>query len=220
MASLKDVNFLFPTMSVEYAKQIVYHASYGTQCEDLSILSQITTNGAWVSRQKLGNVFQGMGSKTSTTTFKPITNTIGSKFRTATLTDIMPKDNIQIVTTPVFAGKRQTPLLQEFINVMNKGLNASIAATEDASEILKSLITLRIALAQILAQKEVMNYGTVPWFKVDGEGFPHAEDYQPVISNEILAGVNTYFHELEPGIRDVYKKNEEKIKKSKQYFII
>lgn len=215
MAARKNEEYLFSDISVEFAKQIVYHAAYGTQYEDFSILNQITDNNGWASRQTLGNAFLKIGSKPSTTTFKPIVNTVGSKFRTATLTDIMPKDNIQVVTTPIFAGKRTTPLLEVFIEIINKGLNVSVAASEDSTEVLNSLITLRTSIAQIITTKEKLNYGTVPWFKVDGV-FPHAEGYEIQYNDTVYEGTNTYFHELDKASQKKYEFNEDKAKKWKK----
>lgn len=211
MASLKNEKYLFPEMDLETARQIVYHASYGTHFEDLSILAQLTTNATWMSRQQMGNVFQKLGSKTTVVEITPIVNTKASKFRSALLTDILPKSQIQMISTPVFAGRRKVEILKIFIETMEKDSTANVAKTDDANEIYKSLRRIKHCVLSTIRETGIILQGTVSWFNVPAE-YPLTSETVIVRDDTVLEGKNTYFNELDKSLRTKFEPDTDKNK--------
>lgn len=106
--------------SESVAAQIVYHSTFGTYKEDLSLLEWATSEKKWATRKDIGADFQKMTTCGEVRTFTPITNLKYSKLAAGSQTSLLASNFQQICTAPCFSGRRKQKFVSEFFKQLGK----------------------------------------------------------------------------------------------------
>jgi len=193
----KEIKFtLSGSFSTEEAAQIIFHCWWGTYKEDLSILSQITSQNNWYKRDHFGKKFQKMNSGIGrTTNIGLMTIRQFAKLSSANQTSLLTQGSKQIASIPVFGGVRERKFSEDFFKYMAEqspiGTNSvnlqSIQA--DLSKISEELNR------KLLERGGAQDAGTVMWI-----------DYELNNSLEIYKGLRkpTFNPNFKPIERCIY----------------
>lgn len=100
-------------------QQLLFHGTFGTSTEDMSILGWMHGVGQWFSREEIGAAFMGFGNAKQMVEVAPLELKYFSKMRTSTLSTLVPKKHIQVCQVPVFSGLRQASILQAWLDILN-----------------------------------------------------------------------------------------------------
>ena len=100
--------------------QVIFHAIHGTHLDDISILSQITSAGAWKKRGEMSKTFAKRANAPKVT-FTPITMIYFSKMAQALQTKCLGNVEPSSTSRPAFSGKRERVFSQEFLTYLKTG---------------------------------------------------------------------------------------------------
>ncbi|KAK9869669.1 hypothetical protein WA026_003417 [Henosepilachna vigintioctopunctata] len=147
-------------MSESVARQILFHSIFGTFKEDLSILSQITNQCTWHTREEMGSSFKKRRTCGKKVSYIPISLILYSKLSSENMTGLLSSYS-QISSLPVFSGSRTQSFSEEFFEQFNKrsGL-ASLAKT--IPQLTATLVDVLSSLKEnILSKNNKLEIGTV-----------------------------------------------------------
>nr|QMP82185.1 nucleocapsid protein [Blattodean orthomyxo-related virus OKIAV181] len=147
----------------QQASQVLYHCIFGTYKEDLGVLSAITNNGTWSTREELGKSFQGAGTSTTVAEITPIRQVYYSKLSSANQTGLLASSYLQISSVPVFSGSRVQTFSDEFFENLGKRAGASTGGKtiESLQGATKQL--LQDIIEEVNKRGKKLEMGTVSW---------------------------------------------------------
>jgi len=145
------------------AKQVFFHAIFGTYKEDLTILEQITDLGTWNTREQIGTSFQKMTTSGKYTRFVPVKMRKYSKLAAANQTGLLATSYLQVCSVPVFSGQRSQHFTDDFFEQIGKGAGMTSTA-KTIPQITAALTTILSDLRQHLINNgKKLEIGTVQW---------------------------------------------------------
>ena len=108
----------------EVAKQLVYHAMFGTYTEDFGVLTATTNCANWKTRAQISNAFENPGSCGEEIEFDPVQQTVFKKLTNAGQSQFFPKrprlTDVIPWTLSIFGGCVARPVSQELIDSFNE----------------------------------------------------------------------------------------------------
>lgn len=105
------------------AGQVVYHAIFGTQNEDLGILQQVTNvTSPWKLRSQIAGKFRSAGKKL--VNFNIPNQVLYAKMAQANMTGLLTESSYQVRSKQVFAGVRTVKYIDSFYKHMETENNS------------------------------------------------------------------------------------------------
>lgn len=167
------------------AAQVVYHAIFGTQNEDLGVLQSITdVKTPWKLRSEIADKFRSAG-KVSKTIHLP-KQRLYAKLAQANMTGMLTESAFQIRCKQVFAGKRTVNYIEAFYKHMNAETPQAIQGGLTLHALAAFYRSLKIEL--MTKKDETPVYGTVEWRETESLGVEHG-----AISRETVRESGRYF---------------------------
>lgn len=119
--SIRNRTFLVPrTCTAEISQQAVFHATFGTFCEDLGLLSSITNVPVWATRSEMGDFMKNYGQTKESMAIRLPQFTKVAKLANANMSGLLTSTTQQIHIAPVFSGKRRETFTDAFFKHMTK----------------------------------------------------------------------------------------------------
>nr|XP_012152155.1 PREDICTED: uncharacterized protein LOC105664042 isoform X2 [Megachile rotundata] len=149
------------------AKQVCYHSMFGTYKEDLGILSQITNQATWDTREELDRIFQKANTTGTSITFEPVKQKFYSKMSQANQTALLTSSYSQLSSIPCFSGKTKRKFSDAFFDhLMSEKSKAS--GGRSLQSLMSSYTTLRDKLRKLLEKNQgTLDAGTTGWRRIE-----------------------------------------------------
>lgn len=174
----------------DQASEVVFHATFGTFAEDLSLLGQITSKKRWSNRKELGPSFLKMGTSEKRAQFSPIKMNYWAKLSQASQTDLLASNKQQVYTVPVIAGKRRCQLGEDFFALFDKlSDRPKFAESKSMDAIAANWNNMAKAIAEVLRAGGKLVMGSKKWYRVDDATY----DKEPVASEILFITTNRGF---------------------------
>uniref|UniRef100_W8BV85 Uncharacterized protein n=1 Tax=Ceratitis capitata TaxID=7213 RepID=W8BV85_CERCA len=143
--------------------QVVFHSMFGTSCEDLGILSQITTNNSWKTRKELSSVFTKKTDKVKK--FTPILFKYISKAASASQMKSMGTAQPMLSNKIVFSGSRKRNYSHAFLTYLETG-NNQVSYGRDIYSLTNALIKLKEEYTKQIRNGTLSEAGTTKWLMI------------------------------------------------------
>nr|QMP82326.1 nucleocapsid protein [Phasmatodean orthomyxo-related virus OKIAV172] len=148
------------------AKQIVYHAMFGTFKEDLSILEKITNLANWSTREQMGRAFQKATTEGTRIRFRPVQQVYYAKMAQANQTGLLTSSYSQLTSQPCFSGKTKRKFSDAFFDHLSNG-TPKVAGGKSLQALVSSYSALKEDLRTMLEKEgRTIKMGTKGWKKI------------------------------------------------------
>lgn len=167
------------------ASQVVYHAIFGTQNEDLGVLQSITdVKTPWKLRSEIADKFRSAGKSEKVVRLPQ--QRLYAKLSQANMTGLLTESDFQIRCKQVIAGKRTVNYIEALYKHMSSETPQAIQGGLTLHALAAFYRSLKVEL--ISKKDEQPVHGTVEWREISGL----AEHHGPV-SNETVRESGRYF---------------------------
>nr|QMP82385.1 nucleocapsid protein [Dipteran orthomyxo-related virus OKIAV195] len=178
-------------MTVKTAKELVFHATWGTQKEDLGLLEWMTGH-EFQTRREMGDQFQGRGSSGSSALFQLIKFRRVSKLANASQTDFITGGKGQISRAPTFSGKcsQRVDLEGELFKTLMETREEVTGVIHERGKIIARLAKVKETIANRIRREGQVVYGTTNYyiFQSDIEGYGPLEVENPTLTGRYFYG--------------------------------
>nr|QPL15348.1 nucleoprotein [Hymenopteran orthomyxo-related virus OKIAV175] len=148
------------------AKQICYHAMFGTFKEDFGILSQITNVANWLTREEMGSVFKSTNTKGIKMDFIPVQQLYYSKLAQANQSGLLTNTQAQICSQPVFSGYTKRKFDEAFFEYYESNTSKS-SGGRSIQTMIANYMSMKEELKKNLEKNNrVLNMGTTSWYDI------------------------------------------------------
>nr|AYP67576.1 putative nucleocapsid [Old quarry swamp virus] len=145
------------------ARQIVYHSMFGTFKEDFGILSAITNESTWRTREQMRNCFRQANTSGTPCPFYPIKQKYYAKMAQANQTGLLTASYSQVSSLPCFSGPTKRKYGDAFFEMLENQTGRTMGG-----KTLSSLVNLYSEVLDELRKKlegdgKIVSMGTTKW---------------------------------------------------------
>lgn len=182
----EGATFLMPkTCSADIMQQATFHAIWGTFCEDLSILSFVTSRKVWGNRGSFGKFLDKYGTTEERLEFDFPRMEKGCKLASANM--YAPDNNGErtVMINCVFAGKRFIPIKESMIEYFKRNNSfMPVETTRNAGTYTRMLQNMIDMAVEKWRQSPTLSLGTVDWKSAETEEGHDAEGKPALVFKE------------------------------------
>lgn len=167
------------------AAQVVYHAIFGTQNEDLGVLQTIADmKTPWKLRSEIADKFRSEGKAVKS--IKLPQQRLYAKMAQANMTGLLTESAFQIRCKQVFARKRTVNYIEAFYKHMNSDGPQAIQGGLTLHALAAFYRSLKVEL--MTKKDENSTHGTVEWREISGLRTEHGS-----LSSVVIRESGRYF---------------------------
>nr|QPL15393.1 nucleoprotein [Hymenopteran orthomyxo-related virus OKIAV171] len=149
------------------AKQICYHSMFGTFKEDLSLLSQITTQANWYTREQMAGAFKKANTEGKKVTFDPVEQKYFSKLAQANMTGLLTTSYSQMSSLPCFSGKTKRKFADAFFDHLAETSGRTMGG-KSMQALIATYSQIKEELRQYLEKNDgKITTGTTEWYNMN-----------------------------------------------------
>lgn len=172
---LNDLDFHIKrtsNMHERTAREVLFHAIWGTQKEDLGLLRWMTGH-EFLTRRQIGTQFVNSGTGGSTTTFKLIKFKYICKLSSASQSDMLSGGKGQICRVPTFSGKctQRVNLEGDLFKTLLEARDQETSGAIEKARLMQKLFKLKDNFANKLRKENVIRFGTTAFYKMNDIAF-------------------------------------------------
>lgn len=148
------------------ARQLVYHACFGTFYEDFGFLKTITTEDKWYNREEFGDSLKRERTSDKSRSFQPIEQVYYFKLAQASQTQriVSANRNSQTMSISVFSGIRKRKYSEAFFTQINSGEIQRGVELESMISVYESEIQ---RITNKINNQNLQDSDTIEWYAMD-----------------------------------------------------
>jgi len=147
--------------------QIIFHGIWGTFSEDFGILSWMTDQNDWCTRNEMDNAFIKMG-ESAPFPIKLIRIKKYAKLTSANQTGLLYITSSQITSRSVFSGKTKHIFTDKFFEYMESTHTSSSSVRKNMETVTNILQSTKATLYAQVKEKRTQERGTTTWHYMEG----------------------------------------------------
>lgn len=161
----------------QYLNQIIFHAIWGTYCNDFGILAWMTNQKDWATRNTLDDAFKQLGNQPPQE-FTPVKINKYSKLTSANQTGLLSVTSSQVDTRSLFSGESSHVFQDKFFEYIMSTRATGVAVKKNMETLTNILQNVKSDLFMKIKDNRVQKRGTTAWHLMEGSNLT---EYGPVI---------------------------------------